>query len=1747
MDPTDQDQLKQALASQGVLVGQHDRALREVTERLLELSANVAQLGNQLSQLSVQLTAPQPQPQPQASAPPAQPPLNFSPREPHIPSPERYSGDLVNPVINTSWTLAPSSNPYQAVVTHCCGLCHWAASFCRYVAIYGFSGYQPPLFPAQEQEVAVPSVQVHMRRCRSIWRTARAALLRTVARNKQMADQHRRQAPTYQPGQRVWLSSRDLPLQVDSRKLAPKYIGPYVVDRIINPSVGQLKADPEKLKAVAEWPTPESRKQLQRFLGFANFYRRFIKDYSRKAAPLTRLTSTSIPFKWSTEAETAFTTLKRLFISAPVLSHPDPSRQFVVEVDASDSGIGAVLSQRSPEDNKMHPCAFFSRKLSPAERNYDIGNRELLAVVLALKEWRHWLEGAEHPFIVWTDHKNLSYLHSAKRLNSRQARWALFLGRFNFTLTYRPGSRNIKPDALSRQSAADDSQSKPELILSSSNLDENPNCLMGAVHWEIERIVREAQRTQPDPVNPVINHQLDSCTLFQPLPGRGHTLLWTLSLGCLLLQASRYSLRYSLRQRPPIHIPSLEGLLPVLGHICQFVFRYVAIYGFSWLPTATFSSSRAGSCRPISSGPYETLSFHLEDCSCCSSKNCGSQQIRWLTSTDAKHLHINLGRECGFHPVTFLFRPAHDISLEEFDDEDLSEITDDCGIGLNYDSDPYEKDSLILEKSDLHHPVCSFQDDFQEFEMIDDEDEEEEDDDDEDVDPDAPPSPSASPPPSPTLDSLNNNSSLSPKKGSWQDSLRNPTSQGKNPTFSVTQPSVSYHSCLEDGSQSQPMPASPVTQDQGPRTKVLPQTCRGGRNSIPPTGLLCDMEGNRRERPEYGSFGHHKSHTCTGEIKSDPSIQKSRVPSVDENSQCSDTEVDHDLNSDHNLKHSNNRRPTDTYTITSESAMEPETDPDPDGTSRCLSSTAPMGTTEGADTPLTDEELEKDFDEECNFMSKENRSSYVEFPPIEPPQPTSYPLTSHATQAPANDYTSPSSDPGIADMNQQGYVTSDRDRDLSSPGSDSDIEEEIEEAFACGGPVVSNMISSISETEIDLTSDESSSGRSSHLTNSIEEASSPTSDQELDPDTELEQDSGIVGLKETLLLGQPDPIKEGSMVPSPSPLPSPTIATPDSPLLPPESYDSLVRQNLDEEQSCEHQADPDETLPPPELCEDSLSRQMVLQIEPDHGLESFKRSFYLPVGPRLMPNSDDYDGTSEGESDSDSEDDLSENSDSPWLLSNLVNRLISEGSYPISCPEECLKRKPSVSDTISPSSDIGDGDLADEEVDGTEGDKEAGTKNVPNLYLTNLMEQQARVSEKNITDRLCKNSRQEEVEEPNNDLMMLQQRRDLDSPSLTESVISDKDEGRETDPQVTTRSSASLERITEVKNSLTLDLPTAQTNRCFSLTYSTDNDEEDEEDGDSYPYLTKAKGQTSYTQRGLELDSSPPIDCSVPEPVPTEHDLPLCEREQQQSEDDGLAYDSMKYTLVVDENTTLELVSLKRCTSVLSDDSELSTICDEEPLRPRDVVYGRDEEEVGRPELSSSEDSSPEADLPFSKKFLNVFVNSTTRSSSTESFGLFSCTINGEERDQTHRAVYRFIPRHADELELDVDDPLFVEEEEDDYWYRGYNMRTGERGIFPAFYATEVMGPSKELLGMKRNPAWMETFCVHNAKDCHVQETNSTCAPASLCELEISLQGVKLIMSLEDEYDTFNEFDRCSHFFQMKNISFCGCHPRNNW
>uniref|UniRef100_A0A8C5JUG5 SH3 domain-containing protein n=1 Tax=Junco hyemalis TaxID=40217 RepID=A0A8C5JUG5_JUNHY len=710
--------------------------------------------------------------------------------------------------------------------------------------------------------------------------------------------------------------------------------------------------------------------------------------------------------------------------------------------------------------------------------------------------------------------------------------------------------------------------------------------------------------------------------------------------------------------------------------------------------------------------------------------------------------------------VSCVPRPPQDISLEEFDDEDLSEITDDCGIGLNYDSDHYEKDCLVLERGEQPHPVCTFQDDFQEFEMIDDndDDDDEEEEEEEGNELEAPPSPSASPIPSPALEE---------------------TQKHRPTTLNLT---------------------APGTQVRPGWPQVSP--CPGVPVSMAPWGA------------------------------------------------------------------------------------EPRVETGPGS------------------------------------------------------------LTVRGHPSGSSETTSPSSDPGIeADLTSRTakpFLPGGRRGDeLSSPGSDSDVDGELEAAFA-GGRLVSNMISSISETELDLSSD-SSSGRSSHLTNSIEEASSPGSEGELEPELEA---------------------------------------------------------------------------------------------------------------PGLLEDNSEYD------SDSESEPDLSEDSDSPWLLSNLVNKMISEGSYPIKCPDECFQNSHSEALDEEPGPRDSPAALAD---------TAAGTR--------------------------CQRGAIELV----------------DMETLRSSLAEAEHAAAEPPPEPPAEEPGPFLFLSNPTNDTIAPVCPGRPVALGRL----DASEEAE------PALVASR-------RGSPAGEAP----EPPEPPAL---------------DESLAYDSVKYTLVVDEHTQLELVSLRRCTSVLSDDSDILRACDDE------VAFG--DGLVAPDARSSSEDSSPEADLQFSKKFLNVFVNSTSRSSSTESFGLFSCMVNGEEREQTHRAVFRFIPRHEDELELDVDDPILVELEEDDYWYRGYNMRTGERGIFPAFYAHEVVGQARDAVGLKRNPCWLERFNVQFLGSVEVpyhQGNGILCAamqkiattrkltvhlrPPASCDLEVTLQGIKLILT----------FERCSHFFQMKNISFCGCHPRNS-
>ncbi|KAJ3560477.1 hypothetical protein NP233_g10816 [Leucocoprinus birnbaumii] len=211
-----------------------------------------------------------------------------------------------------------------------------------------------------------------------------------------------------------------------------------------------LKMSDDKVKIIREWPEPKKVKDIQSFLGFANFYRRFIYNYSDIVVPLTRLTRKSVIWNFDDKCRNAFTALKDAFTSAPILTHWIPDAQIIVETDASDYALAAILSIIS-DNNEVHPIAFHSRTFTSAELNYNTHDKELLAIFEAFRIWRHYLEGATLPIDVVTDHKNLEYFSTTKILTRRQAQWSEYLSQFNLIIRFRPGRLGTKPDALTRR------------------------------------------------------------------------------------------------------------------------------------------------------------------------------------------------------------------------------------------------------------------------------------------------------------------------------------------------------------------------------------------------------------------------------------------------------------------------------------------------------------------------------------------------------------------------------------------------------------------------------------------------------------------------------------------------------------------------------------------------------------------------------------------------------------------------------------------------------------------------------------------------------------------------------------------------------------------------------------------------------------------------------------------------------------------------------------------------------------------------------------------------------------------------------------------------------------------------------------------------------------------------------------------------------------------------------------------------
>ena len=207
--------------------------------------------------------------------------------------------------------------------------------------------------------------------------------------------------------------------------------------------------DPAKAETVRSWPTPTTVGELRSFLGLASYYRRFIAGFGSIAQPLHRLTEKKTQFQWSNACQEAFDILKQRLITAPILAYPDPTKKFILDTDASDQGIGSVLSQMHGDQERV--VAYASRSLSRAERNYATTRKELLAVVAFTRYFRHYLLGRE--FLLRTDHNSLRWLHNFKEPEGQVARWLEQLSSFQYCIRHRPGKQHTNADALSRRAA----------------------------------------------------------------------------------------------------------------------------------------------------------------------------------------------------------------------------------------------------------------------------------------------------------------------------------------------------------------------------------------------------------------------------------------------------------------------------------------------------------------------------------------------------------------------------------------------------------------------------------------------------------------------------------------------------------------------------------------------------------------------------------------------------------------------------------------------------------------------------------------------------------------------------------------------------------------------------------------------------------------------------------------------------------------------------------------------------------------------------------------------------------------------------------------------------------------------------------------------------------------------------------------------------------------------------------------------
>ena len=257
--------------------------------------------------------------------------------------------------------------------------------------------------------------------------------------------------------QHVWTvlqKLRETGLQVNIKK-SEFYVQETIFLSLLVSAEG-LKMNPQKIEVIIQWATPMKLVEVQSFIGFCNFYRRFIKDFLKIVWSLTRLAQKDTPFEWNEACQTAFESLKKQMTEASVLRHFDQNRESYLKTDSSDYVNSDVLSQKD-DDDVLHSVAFYSKNLLSAECNYKIYDKELLAIIRCFEHWRPELEFSDIPIKVFTDHKSLQHFMTTKELTWRQVQWAEKLSEFNFVIIPQPGKQNGKADALTQMA-----DSKPQ-------------------------------------------------------------------------------------------------------------------------------------------------------------------------------------------------------------------------------------------------------------------------------------------------------------------------------------------------------------------------------------------------------------------------------------------------------------------------------------------------------------------------------------------------------------------------------------------------------------------------------------------------------------------------------------------------------------------------------------------------------------------------------------------------------------------------------------------------------------------------------------------------------------------------------------------------------------------------------------------------------------------------------------------------------------------------------------------------------------------------------------------------------------------------------------------------------------------------------------------------------------------------------------------------------------------------------------